>query len=296
LCYNFAMTRPSTNGPGPAARRQASGRRQTDAYVPETPLRTAVAFFLPLTVALVVAWLTGAQVSRQAAMTLVYAPVFAALGLSSWLLGLRWYGLPGMGLRGRRPLFASIGFAVLGWVALLIARLLPAIPSATFTATGQAIVEVNLLVEVVAIGADQAGRVFLYLLLFEAFALQLWTFGTLFRALSDWRGPLTAAVSSGLLFGAAGFLLFREAFVAQWSSLLFFVLWGVLYGIIRLRTGSLLGLTLVQALQSFTVWYVFLPPEPPPPDGLQSVYLVAGILYALIIWRLWPRREEDYRV
>jgi hypothetical protein len=103
-------------------------------------------------------------------------------------------------------------------------------------------------------------------------------------------------VSSGLLFGAAGFLLFREAFVAQWSSLLFFVLWGVLYGIIRLRTGSLLGLTLVQALQSFTVWYVFLPPEPPPPDGLQSVYLVAGILYALIIWRLWPRREEDYRV
>jgi hypothetical protein len=245
---------------------------------------------------MVAAWLTRTQANRQAATGLAYAPVFAALGLTSWFLGLRWYRIAGMGLRGRRPLFASIGFAVLGWVALLIARLLPGIPTTSFIETGQAVVEANLLVEVVAIGADDAGRVFVYLLLFEAFALQLWTYGTLFRALSDWRGPLTAAVGSGLVFGAAGFLLFREAFLGQWNSLLFFVLWGLLYGIIRLRTGSLLGTVLVQALQSFTVWYVFLPPESPPAAGLQLVYLAASILYALIIWRLWPRREEDYRV
>lgn len=287
------MTRPSPNGRGPTTR--VRGKRQTR-LPDETPLRSALAFLLPITVAFVVALLTGAQLNRQAAVGLAYAPVFATLGLTSWFLGLRWYRIGGMGLRGRRPLFASIGFAVLGWVALLIARLLPGLPTVTFNKAGQAVVEASLLVEVVAIGADNAGRVFFYLLLFEAFALQVWTFGTLFRALADWRGPLTAAVGSGLVFGAAGFLLFREAFVANLSSLFFFVLWGVLYGIIRLRTGSLLGIVLVQALQSFTVWYVFLPPAAPPLSGLQLVYLAASLFYALIIWRLWPRREEDYHV
>jgi hypothetical protein len=287
------MTRPSPNGRGPTTRER--GRRRT--HLPdETPLRPALAFFLPTIVALAVALLSGAQLNRQMAMGLSYAPVFAALGLTSWFLGLRWYRISGMGLRGGRPLFAGIGFAVLGWVALLIARLLPGIPAVTINEAGQAVIEASLLVEVVAIGADNAGRVFFYLLLFEAFALQLWTFGLLFHALADWRGPLTAAVGSGLVFGAAGLLLFREAFVANLSSLLFFVLWGVLYGIIRLRAGSLLGIALVQALQSFTVWYVFLPPNPPPLSGLQLVYFAASILYALIIWRLWPHQEEDYRV
>jgi hypothetical protein len=292
------MTTPSSKGRQPAARHRPDSKQQVRApiHIPETSLRTAIAFFLPLAVALLVAWWTGMRVGRHTAIGLDYAPVFAALGLTSWFLGLRWYRIAGLGLRGRRPLFASIGFAVLGWLALLIARLLPGIPTTTFTDTGQAVVEVKLLVEVVAIGADNAGRLIFYLLLFEAFALQLWTFGTLFRALSDWRGPLTAAVGSGLVFGATGFLLFREAFVSQWNSLLFFVLWGLLYGIIRLRTGSLLGTVLVQALQSFTVWYVFLPPASPPLAGLQLVYLVAGIPYALIVWRLWPRREEDFRV
>jgi hypothetical protein len=261
----------------------------------ETPLRPALAFSLPIGVALAVALLAGVQFGRQA-VGLAYVPVFAALGLSSWFIGLRWYRISGMGLRGRRPLFASIGFAVLGWVALLVARLLPGLPSVTFNEAGQAIVQASLLVEVIAIGATDAGRTFFYLLLFEAFALQLWSFGLLFRALADWRGPLVAAVASGLVFAAAGLLLFREAFVASGSSLLFFVLWGVAYGIIRLRTGSLLGMALVQAVQSFTVWSVLLPPTPPPLAGLQTVYLVATVLYAVIIWRLWPRREEDYRV
>lgn len=281
------MTRASSNKRKPLTRRQEQQ---------QSTLRAAVALLLPPLVATLIAFLLNIQLNREAALALGYAPIFTALAVISWLLGLRWYRIAGMGLRGRRPLFASIGFAVLGWVALLIARLLPGLPSVSFNQSGQAVVEATLLVEVVAIGADNAGRVFIYLLLFEAFALQLWTFGLLFRALANWRGPLTAAIGSGLLFGAAGFLLFREAFLDSLSSLLFFVLWGILYGIIRLRTGSILGTALVQALQSFTVWYVFLPPDPPPVAGLQAIYLIAGILYALTIWRLWPRQAEDYRV
>lgn len=281
------MTRASANKRKPVARRQTQQ---------QAAVRAAVALLLPPFAAALLAFLLNIQFNRQAAMALSYAPIFAALAVISWLIGLRWYRVGGMGLRGRRSLFAAIGFAVLGWVALLLARLLPGLPDVGFNEAGQAVIEASLLVEVVAIGADNAGRVFFYLLLFEAFALQLWTFGLLFHALADWRGPLTAAIGSGLLFGAAGFLLFREAFADTLSSLLFFMLWGILYGIIRLRTGSLLGTALVQALQSFTVWYVFLPPDPPPAAGLQTIYLAAGILYALIIWRLWPREVEDYRV
>jgi hypothetical protein len=255
-----------------------------------------VVIVLPLAIALLVAFLTGILAAPPPTSATGYAPVFAALGVVSWFMGISQYRLAGMALRGRRPLFAGIGFATLGWVALLLARLLPTLPTVTFNEAGQAVVSARLLVEVVAIGADNAGRLFVYLLLFEAFALQLWSFGLVFRALAGWRGPLTAAVGSGILFSAVGFLLFREAFTSHWSSSLFFVLWGLLYGLIRLRTGSLLGIVLIQALQSFTVWYVFLPPDPPPLAGLQLVYLVASILYALIIWRLWPRREEDYRV
>jgi membrane protease YdiL (CAAX protease family) len=133
-------------------------------------------------------------------------------------------------------------------------------------------------------------------LLFEAFAVQLWAFGLVFRALADWRGGLTAAVVSGILFGATGFLLFRESFAPGLPGLFYFLLWGVLYGVIRLRTGSILGLILVQALQSFTAWFVFQPPADLAETGIQTVYLAVSVLFALIIWRLWPRRESDYRV
>ena len=46
----------------------------------------------------------------------------AGLGLVSLILGARWYGLNGLGLRGHRALYAGIGFAVLAWVAFLVVR------------------------------------------------------------------------------------------------------------------------------------------------------------------------------
>jgi hypothetical protein len=80
------------------------------------------------------------------------------------------------------------------------------------------------------------------------------------------------------------------------SSLLFFATWGVLYGIIRLRTGSLLGTVIVQALQSFTGWQVMVPMDPPDAGQLRIFYLATSALYAIVIWRLWPKKEDDYRV
>jgi membrane protease YdiL (CAAX protease family) len=199
----------------------------------------------------------------------------AGAGLVSWFLGLFWYGLPGSGLRFGRPLYASIGFAVLAWVIFLAVRLT---------------------VEVESYSGSDSGRTFLYLLLFEAFCVQLWTFGVFFRSVADWRGPLTAAVSSGLLFGAIAFLFFQESFTTLPSSLLFFATWGVLYGIIRLRTGSLLGTVIVQAMQSFTGWQVMVPMDPPDTGQLRILYLATSALYAIVIWRLWPKEEDDYRV
>ena len=48
------------------------------------------------------------------------APILGGIGVVSWFLGLFWYRLPGMGLRGGRPLFAGIGFGTLGWLAFLL--------------------------------------------------------------------------------------------------------------------------------------------------------------------------------
>ena len=79
----------------------------------------------------------------------------------------------------------------------------------------------------------------------------------------------------------------------------YFVVWGNLYGIIRLRTGSILGSVLIQALHSFTVWEVLAAPNPLPivdVANLPQLYLVAGIGYAVIIWRLWPKEAADYRI
>lgn len=199
----------------------------------------------------------------------------AGIGLVSWFLGLFWYSLRGTGLRFGRPLYAGIGFAALAWIVFLAVRLL---------------------VKVESYGATDSGRTFLYLLLFEAFCVQLWTFGTFFRSVAEWRGPLTAAVSGGILFGAAGFLFFQESIAPMPSGLLFFAAWGVLYGIIRLRTGSLLGPVIVQALQSFTAWQVMVPVDPPDTGQLRIFYLLTSALFAIIIWRLWPKKEEDYRL
>ena len=259
--------------------------------------RTLIAIFLPLALALLVGIISGSLFAPTAAGALPNAaPIFAALGIAAWFVGLRLYGLRGLGLRGGRPFFAGIGFAVLAWVAVLIGRFLPTLPNVDFDATGQAIVEMALQVEVVAYRSAGSGRAFAYLLLFEAFATQLWAFGLVFRALADWRGGLTAAIGAGILFGATGFLLFRESFMPGLMALFYFLLWGVVYGIIRLRTGSILGPILVQALQSFTTWFVLQPPDDLSRTGINTIYLAVSLLFVLIIWRLWPRQEGDYRV
>ena len=204
------------------------------------------------------------------------APILGGIGVASWFLGLFWYRLPGMGLRGGRPLFAGIGFGTLGWLAFLLFRF--------------SFISLNL-------NAADSGRSFVYLLLFEAFAVQLWSFGLLFRGLAEWRGPLTAAIGSGIGFGAVAFVLFQEAYSSDIVSLLYFVLWGIFYGLIRLRTGSLLGTVLIQTLHSFTVWVALGPLPVHTPDGrLTTLYLLTGLVYVIIIWRLWPKETADYRV
>jgi membrane protease YdiL (CAAX protease family) len=277
----------------------APGDTPPRAYIPPATARNRVliAILAPLALALLVGVISGALFTPTAAGDQPNAaPIFAALGIAAWFIGLRLYGLRGLGLRGGRPLFAGIGFAVLAWVAVLIGRFLPTLPNVDFDSTGQAIIDMALQIEVMAIRSEGAGRAFAYLLLFEAFATQLWAFGLVFRALADWRGGLTAAIASGILFGATGFLLFRESFVAGLPGLFYFLLWGVLYGMIRLRTGSVLGPIIVQALQSFTAWFVFQPPDDLNLAGIQTVYLAISLLFVIIIWRLWPRRAEDYRV
>ncbi|RMG90601.1 MAG: CPBP family intramembrane metalloprotease [Chloroflexi bacterium] len=239
-------------------------------------LKGGLALVLPVLAGQLVLGVIGGTTADMEGGTAV-APVLAAVGVVSWLLGMLWYGVSGLGLRGGRPLFAGIGFASLGWVAFLLFRFLT--------------------VEIENIGPPGSGRLFLYLLVFEAFAIQVWTFGVLFRALAEWRGPLTAAVSSGLVFGATGFLLFRESFLSDNSmALIYFFLWGVLYGVIRLRTGSILGMVIVQAMQSFTAWVALTPVAEPVMTQLQNLYLLAGVAYLVFIWRLWPKQEEDYRV
>ena len=204
------------------------------------------------------------------------ALILGGIGVASWFLGLFWYGLPGMGLRGGRPLFAGIGFATLGWLAFLLFRF--------------SFISLNL-------NATDSGRAFIYLLLFEAFAVQLWAFGLLFRSLAEWRGPLTAAIGSGVAFGAVAFVLFQEAYNSDMISLLYFMVWGAFYGIIRLRTGSLLGAVVIQTLHSFTVWVALGPlPALTSADRLPTVYLLASLVYLVVIWRLWPKEQADYRV
>lgn len=245
----------------------------------KTTLPILVRLFLAMAFPLALAFAVDALLPRPETLSVqfVFAPALAALGLSSWFIGLFWYGLPQMGLRGKRPLFASIGFATLAWVPFLLFRFLFVLMAA-FGRGGL------------------AGQSFFYLLLFEAFAVQVWAFGLLFRTLAEWRGGLTAAFASGILFGMVGYFFFQESFSGSVSSLLYFMVWGILYGIIRLRSGSLLGATLIQALHSFTAWTVLFPEMPPDAGQLQNLYLATTAVYLLLIWRLWPKEEGDYRV
>ena len=263
---------------------------------PETARnRAVVVIVLPLLAALLIGVITG-SLFTPATVAGNAAPIFAALGITGWFAGLRLYGLRGMGLRGGRPLFAGIGFAVLAWVAVLIGRFLPMRPLASIDETGQGTIEIPLHILVMAYQSVGAGRAYFYLLVFEAFAVQLWTFGVVFRALAEWRGGLTAAVTSGILFGAVGYVFFRESFVPGLPTLIYFLSWGILYGIIRLRTGSILGPVIVQSLQSFTAWFVLEPPADMTQTGIRTVYLAISVMFAIIIWRLWPRLESDYRI
>lgn len=240
-------------------------------------MRALLALVLPPMAAAAVALVAGSMTNLTQASTLgTSAVLMAAIGVASLIIGLRWYGSAEMGLRGGRPLFAGIGFAVLGWLAFILLRFY-FMPIAGF-------------------GLGNESREFVYLLLFEAFAIQIWTFGLLFRALSDWRGGLTAAVTSGVAFGLAATVLFQEAFVGSWAAVAYFVAWGVLYGLIRLRTGSLIGAVIVQALQSFTAWTVLTPSAEYNPANLTAMYLIAAAVYLVICWRLWPKQISDYRI
>jgi len=201
--------------------------------------------------------------------------LLGGFGIISWFMGSAWYGAKGMGMRGGRPMFAGSGFAFMGWVALLVMRVaFSDIPGFT---NGR-------------LGSD-----FVYLLLFEAFAVQIWTFGFFFRSVADWRGPLTAAFSSGTLFGVIAYLTFLESFELTGLAFGYFLLWGLFYGLVRLRTGSILGIVVTQAMQSLTAWQLLLP-NLIPPLQFNSLYTAMGIVYAIFIWRLWPKEESDYRV
>lgn len=232
----------------------------------------------------VVIRLTGASSGSLASSSII----LASLGLISMFYGMNKYGTSGMGLRGGRPMFAGSGFAFLAWVVILLARIF-----------FLAIDENAMLVE-------PLSPIFFYLFIFEAFAVQLWTFSLVFKSVSDAWGGLTAAVVSGLLFAGIAFFFFQEArfleplFGSVWLtavSILYMATWGILYGMIRLRTGSILGIVIVQAMQSLTVWELL-----PPFEFLNETnysplfFTVTGVLFAILIWRLWPTELDDYRI
>ncbi len=246
---------------------------------PSPAVRVLIALIAPIVGALaftlVISQVLGRSIVLEGQDPRQNALLLAGIGLASWYLGRHWYGLKELGLRFGRPLFASIGFASLAWVVFLVLRLATVEPGPG--------------------SLQQARTGFLFLLVFEAFCTQLWAFGLIFRSVVDWRGPLAAAVSSGILFGMIGYLIFQESFTAMPASALYFVVWGVLYGVIRLRSGSLLGTVLIQGLQSWSSWQL-LKTGIASPAQLQILYLIVSGLYLIIIWRLWPKKESDYRL
>lgn len=244
-----------------------------DPTLPSPLSRVILALLVPIALATFFSSFAARNLTDSRAMI---APFLGMLGASSWFLGIRWYGLPGMALRGGRPLFASIGFASLGWLALFLARLY--------------------FVDSVGIGSTGAGLMFFHLIVFEAFCVQLFAFGPFFRNVADWRGPLTAALAGGVLFAFIGLFYFGEPHELTGAAAFYFVAWGILYGFIRLRTGSILGSVIIQAVQGFTTWFVLLPPATLDLYWLNWMHGVVGVIFIVITWRLWPKTEEDYRV
>jgi len=234
------------------------------------PSKDLLPAVLPLIFALV-----GAALQRDQSGDSNPVLFFSILGILTLLIGVAKLRFDGLGLRGGRPLYAGIGFAAMAWVLLLILRM----------ATVE-LADITL----------GTGRDFIYILLFEALALQLWSFGLLFKTIADWRGGLTAAVFSGLLFGAFAQSFFNEAYAFSAASVAFFALWGIFYGMIRLRSGSALGAVIVHTLQSWTIWRLFATLPQPEPTEMRNYYLAGAVILVILIWRLWPRRTSDYRV
>lgn len=207
-------------------------------------------------------------------LTLNNGTILAGLGLTALYLGFRWYGSADeFGMRKGRPFTSSVGFAFLGWLGLLVARILA--------------------VGIVPGGpTEKLGITYLFLLILEAFCVQLWTYGLLFRAVSDWRNPISAVLFSGILYGFTAYYLYTITFDSR-LSLLYYIVLGIFYGMIRLRTGSFLGAVFIQSLQVLTVWYLLPIREP---ISLSWLYGVSCTIYLIITWRLLPKFTSDFRV
>ncbi|MEM9777066.1 MAG: hypothetical protein AAF902_20980 [Chloroflexota bacterium] len=213
--------------------------------------------------------------------------ILSSIGLISMFYGMRKYKTPGMGLRGGRPLFSSAGFAFMGWVAILVCRFF--------------------FVEIDGSALNQPlFSIFLYLLLFEAFAVQVWAFSLVFKAVSELFGGVAAAFASGVSFATVAFFYFQEIAIfsplinnSVWLlllTILYVLAWGIFYGMVRLRTGSILGIVLVQAMQSLTAWEL-IPPLPVLDNtNFNPLFFISIVLYAILIWRLWPKELSDHRI
>lgn len=248
---------------------------------PQTPppyIRAISSVVWPIGVATLLAGLVSALTEFGNAISFM----LGGMGLIAAFFGRKWYGVQGLGIRGGRPMMAGIGFALLGWIGFLVARFI------SIGADCELIAETN----VVCNTSGSLGPAFLYLLIFEALCVQLWAFGIVFRSIAEWRGAFSAAVLSGVLYGLLGFFVFRESYGIQYS-IAFFVIWGIFYGMIRLRTGSFLGPVVVQALQALTAWYVV---PPAAPYDFAYLYGIAGIVYLFFTWRLLPRLVSDIRL
>ncbi len=267
--------------------KKSKNRKSKSAETQKSPAEVGIAIVVPLLGSLLlgqaVAAITGASSESLSRSSII----LAGLGIISMYYGMQKYGTPGMGLRGGRPMFAGAGFAFMGWVAVIVLRFI-------YIAVDENALNQPLF------------SVFTYLLLFEAFALQVWAFSLIFKAVSNVYGGLTAAIVSGLAFAGTGFYFFQESFflnqvfTSGWLivvGILYMAAWGVFYGMVRLRTGSILGIVLVQAMQSLTTWELIPPFEFVNESNLNPLfYSLAGIIYAVLIWRLWPKELDDYRI
>ena len=213
--------------------------------------------------------------------------ILSSIGLISMFYGMRKYKTPGMGLRGGRPLFSSAGFAFMGWVAILVCRFF--------------------FIEIDANALNQPlFSIFLYLLLFEAFAVQVWAYSLVFKAVSELYGGVAAAIASGIGFAAVAFYYFQEIAIfspvinnSGWMlvlTILYVLAWGIFYGFVRLRTGSILGIVIVQAMQSLTAWELIPPLPVLDSTNFNPLFFVSIVFYGILIWRLWPKELSDHRI